>query len=215
MPKSEKGYEAFKERMQATGDLSTSYTRLFDAFRSAGLQCPDWWEEYNRGGSFMITGPKERNGYYEMMLGNQTQQEEDFWFRWLYFGDMPRLKAIHAAYAHMMNRLANAKANPPSALPAVDHSPRLSPEGYVYILQSERRYKIGRARDLPARTKTNITSSPHEVVLLFAYKVADCNEAESELHKGFGAKRKKGEWFELDDWELDAIREYLKQRVVA
>jgi len=78
--------------------------------------------------------------------------------------------------------------------------------GYVYILKSDSGlYKIGKTHNLQARIKTIKTSSPSEIEVERVFKSINCGEAEKELHDRFSAFRKTGEWFQLEQEELDLI----------
>ena len=81
-------------------------------------------------------------------------------------------------------------------------------EGYVYLIKSKNRYKIGRGKT-KKRGGTIVTESPFETELLFQIRVNNYIEMEKELHERYSLKRKKGEWFELNKIDIEIIKKYL------
>jgi len=69
--------------------------------------------------------------------------------------------------------------------------------GWVYLLEGEQTYKIGRTKNLSSRLAQISPKLPFEIRLLGALKTADCVELEQELHKRFSGCRTNGEWFGL------------------
>lgn len=70
--------------------------------------------------------------------------------------------------------------------------------------------KIGKTNDLARRMKNIQAMSP--VILTLRYRMlvdpADVFSIERYFHTLFRAQRKHGEWFDLDDKDLIAVREY-------
>lgn len=82
--------------------------------------------------------------------------------------------------------------------------------GYVYLLEAENNiYKIGRSRDLKTRVLTIQMHSPVKVILLHRFQSKNSIIAEETLHKKYAAKRKHGEWFDLNDREVNEIKAIL------
>lgn len=93
-------------------------------------------------------------------------------------------------------RLRHSKNTAPS-------SNQKSP-GYIYIVYSIGRYKIGLSTN-PQRRIGEI-QSPYPVELICIIQTDDMLSLERQLHNQFDHARKHGEWFELSDADLDKIK---------
>ena len=83
---------------------------------------------------------------------------------------------------------------------------------FVYIIETNNKYKIGIAGDLSNRVRQITTSSPYQVTVLYYHKMnsrKSAIEKEKLLHDKFSTKRLRGEWFELDKDDLDWIKREL------
>jgi hypothetical protein len=81
--------------------------------------------------------------------------------------------------------------------------------GYIYFLQaSNGLVKIGKAYDLGNRMHSIRTISPLQIKLIHFVKTANRHTTELFFHKIFESKRKNGEWFELDENDLDKVYQY-------
>src|SRR6185437_13943675 len=69
-------------------------------------------------------------------------------------------------------------------------------EGYVYVVGSGARVKIGWSRHPFARLTDLQAASPH---MLLVYRIVPCadSEIEKRLHRRFASQRTHGEWFEV------------------
>lgn len=79
--------------------------------------------------------------------------------------------------------------------------------GYVYLLKAENGlYKIGRSRTPDVRIR-DITKAvaPFDIKIIHTAFYPDCYKAESDLHKLFREKRRRGEWFELSNEEVMVV----------
>jgi hypothetical protein len=81
---------------------------------------------------------------------------------------------------------------------------------YVYLLYEtgEGYHKIGITANPRVRFYSITRGTPHRVDLLhlIACEGLQNRKLESELHKRYAAKRIKGEWFQLDPADVEAIR---------
>jgi hypothetical protein len=78
--------------------------------------------------------------------------------------------------------------------------------GYVYCLSDQQgHYKLGRTKHLQTRIRALGTQPPFKIKLLFTHYVFDAALYEKILHRHFAHKRMNGEWFALDDKELELI----------
>jgi len=76
-------------------------------------------------------------------------------------------------------------------------------EGFIYFLKSELGYcKIGRSSNLPKRMQTFAVKLPFRVELFHSFYAADSIEAERFLHRMIDYLRVNGEWFLLNDSQL-------------
>lgn len=80
--------------------------------------------------------------------------------------------------------------------------------GFVYLLCSldDDTYKIGITKysDIERyRIKNGLqTGNPSEIVLVNKYKSNNYRQIETMLHRFYGTKHKRGEWFELESTEV-------------
>lgn len=84
--------------------------------------------------------------------------------------------------------------------------------GFVYLLQSASgNYKIGRTKNPDDRLRTFGVKLPFEVEYTCVIATDDMYALEAELHARFDAKWVDGEWFALDEADV----QYIKSLVVA
>lgn len=88
----------------------------------------------------------------------------------------------------------------------------MSKQGYVYLIQAgdSFRFKIGRSVDPERRVKEMQVGSALELKLLCQKRCRDMCAQEDRWHELFGASRKHGEWFDLDEKQLPKIVTALK-----
>ncbi|AOP33813.1 hypothetical protein A0128_08135 [Leptospira tipperaryensis] len=85
-------------------------------------------------------------------------------------------------------------------------NPKLGPEGYLYIIADAKHYKIGITQDVEARFRNLQTSTSSELKMVYSEKLRDYQSLEKKIHKEFAHKRVKGEWFDLVDADIIAIK---------
>lgn len=79
--------------------------------------------------------------------------------------------------------------------------------GYIYCLSDQQgHYKIGRTRQLQQRIKNLGTQPPFKIQLLFTHYVFNAALYERHLHQMFAKKRMNGEWFALDEKDLEVVK---------
>jgi len=86
--------------------------------------------------------------------------------------------------------------SPPSSLSA----------GYIYLVQSGPHYKIGITTDVDRRVKQLGTMPPFGLETVHTIYSEDMYDLERTLHERFGDKREEGEWFLLDDKDVEYIK---------
>jgi hypothetical protein len=87
--------------------------------------------------------------------------------------------------------------------------------GYVYLIESEHGYKIGKTVNIKSRTRLFEVKLPFPIKLINYSWFENYSKAESNQHKKFAHKRREGEWFELNSEDIDYIKNQGKQLPVA
>ena len=83
--------------------------------------------------------------------------------------------------------------------------------GIIYILKTEKYYKIGKTTNATNRIKTIAIEMPKKPKLVCKYKTNDIDGDEKYLHNQYESKRSNGEWFQLDNEDLKEIDKYFKK----
>jgi hypothetical protein len=78
--------------------------------------------------------------------------------------------------------------------------------GFVYLMKSGRFYKIGRSNAAGRREYEIGLQLPESMRTLHTIRTDDPAGIEEYWHKRFAAKRKKGEWFDLNAADISAFR---------
>jgi len=79
-------------------------------------------------------------------------------------------------------------------------------EGTVYLLKSGRFYKIGRSNSAGRREYEIALQMPERATTVHVIKTDDPVGIETYWHSRFAAKRKNGEWFDLDLADVTAFK---------
>ena len=83
---------------------------------------------------------------------------------------------------------------------------RRSQEGWVYVLRAGEYYKIGRSKTPKQRYEELATLPPWPTEMVHTIETKDRCQLEAELHSKFADKRKRGEWFELDEEDVTWLK---------
>lgn len=78
--------------------------------------------------------------------------------------------------------------------------------GYIYVIKSEYGCKIGKSRNLQDRTRLFSVKLPFPITVEISAWSPTYSIKERELHRRFVHKRLEGEWFNLNEADLDHIR---------
>jgi hypothetical protein len=95
---------------------------------------------------------------------------------------------------------------PPTEDVAADKAPATPEIGFIYLMKSGRFYKIGRSNSAGRREYELGLQLPEPISMVHAIRTDDPVGIEAYWHKRFEAKRKNGEWFELDTTDVAAFR---------
>ena len=85
--------------------------------------------------------------------------------------------------------------------------------GCVYLIKMGDSYKIGISKN-PSQRFKEFTKLPYPIEEIFIEKVNAYEIVEKELHAIFANKQKRGEWFDLNETDIEFIRNYLTERKV-
>jgi hypothetical protein len=94
----------------------------------------------------------------------------------------------------------------PAGDSAADEAPATPEFGFVYLMKSGRFYKIGRSNSAGRREYELELQLPEPITKVHAIRTDDPVGIEAYWHTRFEAKRKNGEWFELDATDVAAFR---------
>lgn len=78
--------------------------------------------------------------------------------------------------------------------------------GFVYLMFDGSIFKIGKALDILSRKKQLERQLGKSLEILHAIYSTDYTRAEAEMHYRFASKRVFGEWFELDEKDVETIK---------
>jgi hypothetical protein len=83
----------------------------------------------------------------------------------------------------------------------------LERSGYVYLIKAETgEYKIGRTINIPNRMKLFAVKLPFDFEIIHYFPCLDAPISESLLHRLYDPQRKRGEWFNLTEKDVEAIK---------
>lgn len=88
----------------------------------------------------------------------------------------------------------------------VSHNSSISEDGYVYLIKSGRFHKIGRANSAGRREYELALQLPEKASTVHVIRTDDPNGIEAYWHNRFAAKRKNGEWFELNATDISIFK---------
>jgi len=198
--------------MESENELS-QLMRITNEVRDCDMEGPGLrfyavkWDEDTR-----LIFPKDENGLIPSY--EQAQAIIEGWLKFYHFIPPTLLELINSdteikkvkeeqeyarrkeAYEQRMQENHLARRN----------APRLNP-GVVYLIRAENGYyKIGRTKDLETRLKALTKNSPFKLEVVHTIAVDDTVIFERELHETFSAKRREGEWFLLEDSDIEIIK---------
>lgn len=87
---------------------------------------------------------------------------------------------------------------------------------YVYLIQCEQFFKIGyTTNEVSTRLKGMTTGNPFEIKIITVFEFEKgAQNIEQKLHREFGMKRIRGEWFALSFEDVCSINSKYKDRII-
>ena len=79
-------------------------------------------------------------------------------------------------------------------------------QGYIYLIRCGKLYKIGKADSVDARFSQLASIVPDDLVMIHRIKTDDSFGVEAYWHKRFADKHVKGEWFKLNQVDVEIFR---------
>lgn len=90
--------------------------------------------------------------------------------------------------------------------------------GYIYLFESvseyEKLYKIGYTKNkqtLKKRIKQLQTGNPNKIKMVDFFKSYHGRKVETTLHNIYSTRRLEGEWFKLDEYDVENFNESCKK----
>jgi hypothetical protein len=78
--------------------------------------------------------------------------------------------------------------------------------GYVYLIESQYGYKIGKTVNIQSRINLFSVKLPFPIKLINYAWFDNYSAAEREFHELFSEKRLEGEWFDLSEDDIEIIK---------
>lgn len=150
----------------------------------------EMFEEFKRAVEAHVSARGERG--WEDLRGQFPDVSDSTFWRWL-----RRTRGGRGSRPH------RERAAPTEA------QERASGPGFIYVvfIEAEGRalYKVGKSESPLQRIRQHQTSSPFEVKVASIYFTPHMQDEERMLHRRFGEKRVRGEWFALDSEDLQVV----------
>jgi len=129
---------------------------------------------------------------------------QQFYGEWLTWGQMNGVAAAILCHASDTVLWDEARPDEIREYPERRQRPERSREGYAYLVREHGgAYKIGRAANLAHRVWSQISPKlPYPLSLVAAHQSDDAIELEAAFHEHFSGKRLAGEWFSLDEEDV-------------
>jgi len=194
-------FKKFKQRLQASGQITCHDFNWKDIFAIYGFEWKRWWGKFCDG-FYNLTNTSGCSSFGSCF----DSEAENYFIKWLYYGDKKYIEPFYDWFSREMKRKLEERLEEPA------EEKRKEPEtkwGFIYVVKVGKHYKIGRAKNLENRVASYETANAGKVELVFSKEVKDYDKIEIELHQIFEENRVKGEWFKLSEKDIEMIKEYL------
>jgi len=208
--------EQFKFRLKHIGQLANHDAYWKEIFISYQLEWQDWWDDYCEGfhnlvghiSNDIITDEEKKFGVRKRFFSSIFDKEiENLFIKWLFEGRKEDLKPFYDWFVRYMNR-KKEEVKKEQKLKQMPEKTKKE-KGYIYLLKSKNLYKIGRAKHLKERIKTYRAENPFGIKVIFQKKVDDYIGEEIKFLEKFKDKNYKGEWFKLNQEDIQWIKQSL------
>lgn len=194
--------------------LGKHWARWGDAVREAGLtpnKLQTAFEESMLMEKFIAL--TRELGKLPVKADMQLKRRGDADFpHYLTFGSKPELVKRVAAYCRNRAGYGDVVLLCEKYVPqgrdssADDDAPSEREIGFVYLMKSGRFYKLGRSNAAGRREYELAIQLPEKLKTVHAIRTDDPVGIEAYWHNRFDAKRKNGEWFDLDAADVSAFK---------
>lgn len=125
----------------------------------------------------------------------QTAKHSRFRLFWLTMKKRPHSESPPGVSERIERQFAEVLSSPP-----------MPPKEYIYLTKSDFGYKIGRTTRPQKRPLQVAGNMPIKLEVIVVIEVANSKEWERRLHRHFAEKRLRGEWFSLDQTDVELIK---------
>lgn len=151
------------------------------------------------------------NGYE---LDLYERREDILFLNWLCTGNEEKLKACYSIHKEVIRERfflelsKKTEKKDKGEVGVVDDGKK---RGYVYLLKTSGKYKIGRTVKPDVRLKKYQTENPEPIEVAQLEMVYDYIGVEQQLLRDYAEKNIHGEWFDLNDKDIESIEKTLRQ----
>ena len=117
---------------------------------------------------------------------------------------------IEKDYTREKGRVTGIKYTLPEKVRKLSNGEKSGDIGFLYLFKKDDEYKIGITRNVKNRSIA-VKGSSKDFSIICYEKVEDYGNKEGELHNYFSDKRIRGEWFNLNDNDIEYIKSKLNE----
>ena len=196
-----------KKRLYKIGSIASHNQNFFDLFKDDVLSAfkmneftfrNEMMEEFGGLGNFILAGRSPIG----QLIDNQFS---DVLIKWILTGNKICFNYLRDWYVYNLEKDYEKLSKERKEF----KKEREIKSRFIYIVKSDKYYKIGLAKNTNNRLQSFQTSTPKKVKLIFEKEVEDYVRVEKDLHKKFKKKRIRGEWFKLSKTDLDSAIKFL------
>ena len=210
--KMSKKFKEFRWRLKASGSIMHHDMHWKLVFINNDFEWKSWWEKYCDGMHFLV-GSFNDDELLEKGLRDSAsifdKEVENELIKWLYSGNRKILEKFYNWFSDKMEEIREEEEKERNNILKREPLKKKKQEGYIYVIKSNKRYKIGRTLNLEQRIEKYITENPDKIEVILCEKVKDYVGVEKELHLIFEYKNHNREWFNLNNEDIKSIKNYL------